>query len=473
MSIASYQPDRNKPSQKSIPKMDSMATGASPYEWIKNLAKEAGENIPDLLALSRNNDPFVAGTPAHIRDAEWFAEVWERYGFEEGTHLRRVHYLLVSHGGVTGSSGKPYENTEGCWNDLCTAGRYARYLGLVAPEMFADRRNPEPRLYMTPREEEPGWVYDFKDWTLPRIQSKLSAYMPMPETWVTGYEYENNLQPYHVEVWCEKSTMNDELRPLCEIHGVNLITGVGFMSITSVVELLGRVESLDKPCRILYISDFDPAGSGMPVGVARQIEFGLLRYSGDIRLEPLILTPEQVRRYSLPRTPVKDEDKRRGKWEAIHGAGAVELDALQALHPGEFARLVQEGIMSFRDVNLPREARKTEREAQNTLEREIEEARSEYREEVSEIHSEVSEITSRYEQRLEELNDALQAELAHYLPRMETLRHDIQIQVDDARPELPDLPEGHAEPDDEGWLFDSRRDYMDQLDAYKSRQRGE
>jgi predicted nucleic acid-binding Zn-ribbon protein len=63
-------------------------------------------------------------------------------------------------------------------------------------------------------------------------RDRLRAHMPMPEAWVTGYEYEHNLQPYHVEVWCEKSTMNDELLPLCERWGVNLINGVGFMSIT-------------------------------------------------------------------------------------------------------------------------------------------------------------------------------------------------------------------------------------------------
>jgi hypothetical protein len=39
-------------------------------------------------------------------------------------------------------------------------------------------------------------------------------------------------QRYHVEVVCEKSTMNDVLIPLCERYGMNLQTGAGELSIT-------------------------------------------------------------------------------------------------------------------------------------------------------------------------------------------------------------------------------------------------
>jgi hypothetical protein len=34
---------------------------------------------------------------------------------------------------------------------------------------------------------------------------------------------------------------------------------------------------------------------------------------------------------------------------------------------------------------------------------------------------------------------------------------------------LGSLPEPEAAPDDEGWLFDSWRDYLDQLEHYKTR----
>lgn len=37
-------------------------------------------------------------------------------------------------------------------------------------------------------------------------------------------------------------------------------------------------------------------------------------------------------------------------------------------------------------------------------------------------------------------------------------------------PDLPDLPEPETLPEVDGWLFDSGRDYMEQLKAYKAHQ---
>lgn len=142
--------------------------------------------------------------------------------------------------------------------------------------------------------------------------------------------------------------------PLCAAYGVNLVTGLGFMSITSVIDLLKRINEAQKPCRLFYISDFDPAGDDMPTAVARQIEYWLDTYvpSADIKLKPLVLTREQVERYQLPRTPVKDSDRRKANFEERYGEGAVELDALEALLPGELASIVTENILQFRDNRL-------------------------------------------------------------------------------------------------------------------------
>ena len=227
-----------------------------------------------------------------------------------------MHYQLISQRAPTKHNHEPYENTERDWNYLCAAAKYARHLKLVDPAAFVDRRNPEPRICMVPGvDEPPGWEYDFPAWRLPMIRTDLAAEicLEMPEVWTTGYDYDDSLQPYQVEVWCEKSTMNDELLPVCRVYAANFVTGVGFMSITSVIELLRRVTELKKPCRILYVSDFDPAGGGMPVSVARQIEYAIKDHASDmdIKLDPLILTCEQVEEYGLPRTPIKDSDRRK------------------------------------------------------------------------------------------------------------------------------------------------------------------
>ena len=50
-----------------------------------------------------------------------------------------------------------------------------------------------------------------------------------------GYMYAPSDQPYLVEIWIEKSTMDDVLLPLCEELHINLVTSAGFQSITSAV----------------------------------------------------------------------------------------------------------------------------------------------------------------------------------------------------------------------------------------------
>jgi hypothetical protein len=49
--------------------------------------------------------------------------------------------------------------------------------------------------------------------------------------------------------------------------------------------------------------------------------------------------------------------------------------------------------------------------------------------------------------------------------------NEVAERLTDLKPDLPPLPEGELEedPDDEGWLFDSRRGYMEQLKHYKNR----
>ena len=61
----------------------------------KDMARQLGirgNSGTKLIALSDGNDPFYKGTPAQIRDAQWFAEIWQRFGYRSGIHLRRVHY---------------------------------------------------------------------------------------------------------------------------------------------------------------------------------------------------------------------------------------------------------------------------------------------------------------------------------------------------------------------------------------------
>lgn len=449
------------------------------YEKIKLMAKERGYSVKDLLALAPKNDPYYAGSEGSRQKAEWFASLWREFGYEgkTGIHLRRVHYQLVSQPNPLRWDGKPYENTENNWKALCEAGKQARYLGLVDPEAFVDRRNPEPHIYVPESYvERPGWHSSGIYWFMPEIQADLSADLDWSLPWfsVTGFDYSEALQPYHLELWVEKSTMNDVLIPICRNYGVNLVTGVGFMSITSVLTLIKRALRLKKPTRVLYISDFDPAGDGMPVAVARQLEYWLNEYGRglDVKLNAIALTKEQVKQYHLPRIPIKDTDRRKSHFEMLYGEGAVELDALEALYPGELARIVTENVRQFRDENLARKVREARREFKERLAQAWEEKLAPYEERLAVLKEKVQVVVERYQDELYSLKNRLEEELYEPSLELEELRQAVEDAVSEIDVEVPELPEPETPPEPEDWLFDAARDYEEQLAVYKERKNG-
>src|SRR5688572_14995836 len=93
----------------------------TPYEELKTVQRairlQGGKKptIRDLLVLAPNNDPFYAGSANDQKIAEWFMELWERFGYTTRVHLRRVHYRVLSEGNITRPDGTPYENDGNSW----------------------------------------------------------------------------------------------------------------------------------------------------------------------------------------------------------------------------------------------------------------------------------------------------------------------------------------------------------------------
>lgn len=466
------------------------------YSTIKQLAAENGLTVASLLALAPKNDPFYVGRPAQVAAGEWFADLWNRFGYSTGVHLRRVHYRLVSQP-ITRPDGQEYENTDNCWGYLVEAGKAARYLGLVDPEAFIDRRNNEPEInarwrnpgdedYIDPTpnyEPEDVWADEFTQdrYQLPELPALpyLPSTLPQePYFRVSGYL--STQQTTHIEIWCEKTTMNDVLTPLCQQYGVNFVTGAGELSITAVVDFMRRVQHAHRPARILYISDYDPAGYNMPVSIARKIEhfqrnegFGML----DIRLQPIVLTPDQVAHYNLPRTPIKKSDLRKDNWEAIHNKGAVELDALEALYPGELRTVVEGEILKYYDKSLSDRAYEALEHLQFLLDSEHEEVIADHRDEIETLDEEFDLLNHKWDQARDEFEQLT----APFREIIEAHRHTLEglikrhkelcdlIADDLAAVEVaaPDVPEASLPEEPDTVLYDGYRDYVQQLASYK------
>jgi hypothetical protein len=114
---------------------------------------------------------------------------------------------------------------------LCIASKAARYLGLVPISDIADHKNPEPHLFVRPQAE-------------PNARFEINTpEFSHPRVWINDGDGYNlaSAQPYFMEVWVEKSTMNDFLLPVCEQFAANLVTGEGEMTLTAVYTLLQRM----------------------------------------------------------------------------------------------------------------------------------------------------------------------------------------------------------------------------------------
>ena len=436
--------------------------------------------------LTPANDPFNCGGPEQVKQAQWFAAIWSKFMGERSGHLRKCHYKLVSQvEPILKPDGTAYQNTEADWQRLQTWSKFARYLGLVDPRQIVDQRNPDPHLFaphpVDP--EEPSWsIETWHGFNLPSIPTQLWTDFSLPEAIVEGYQYHAGEQPYLLELWVEKSTMDDDLIPICRQLGVNLITSTGFQSVTGAIAMFSRAgayAALGRPVRIFYLSDFDPAGDSMPVAVSRQIEFWHEQFGDgvDLKLTPLALTRAQVEQYGLPTIPIKDSDKRRDAFTDRHGVdGAVELDALEAIYPGELSRLIRDAISAYRDQELELELLDVASEADAIVSETWDHHIEHLQRAADDLGSRVDEVVERFIPKLKKLAEQFNAAMEPLRSESEELQAEIEdaTQYSDLHIVLPERPTAKVEPPDESsWLYSSTRTFGEQLERYRRHREGQ
>jgi hypothetical protein len=309
---------------------------------LKRLAKTLHRPLKNLLALSHANDPYNLWQSSRVAGAHWFAALWHGLlGQQARLHDRRIHYRLVSQEEpVALPDGRPFLNTHGCWEGLCDAVRDARYHNLIPSGVIIDRRNPEPLLFDSDAEA----ASDAAIITTEGVLSSGTRDMGGARLLLPRLILEPPVIPqrYLLETWMEKTTVNDIVEPLGRRYRMNVVPFLGESSAIRCDELIQRVREAGKPCRIFYISDFDPAGTGMPVATARKIEFLARKYDLDIQVRTVALTHDQCVEFRLPRTPIKETEIKAARFEECFGEGGTERDALEALHPGALARILED-----------------------------------------------------------------------------------------------------------------------------------
>ena len=443
------------------------------YSKLKAMAKATGCTIDNLLVLAPQNDPFYCGSPAQVVQAEWFADLYSRFDVQLGAHLRRIHYAVISALELTTlPNGEPYQNTQKCWRFLTTASKSARDLGLVDSENFTDHRNPPPVIHRAEKRGEQPFAYiDAGDLSLPGIKAEFQRpALSVPDPYVAGYGYDAADQPFLLEIWIEKSTMNDVLIPMASQYHANLITSIGFQSKVAASNLVKRAQSAAKPARVFYIADFDPAGDKMPQAVARQVEFKLAEIGGDqdIAIHHLALTKDQVIEWKIPRIPIKDTDRRRTNFEDRYGEGAAELDALEVIRPGALAELVENAIKPYWDDGLARRAAAQQDAVADAVAEDWITETAEEQASLDRLAIAAAAVYARYQDELADLSRRMSEDLAPLREQLASIDEAIAAKIETFDPDLPPRLVSTVAPPEasQDWLFRADRDYFDQLAAY-------
>jgi hypothetical protein len=239
------------------------------------------------------------------------------------------------------------------------------------------------------------------------------------------------------------------------------------MSHTRVIELVKRVSmNGSRAVRILYVSDFDPAGRSMPMATARKIEYEADSLGYDIQLIQAVLTPEQCEQYDLPRTPLKEGERRATKFEARFGHGATELDALEALYPGELRRILVAEIERFINPEFGVEWSEYVEEVQERLDVITEEVTDRLIEGDEEDDDDSGAVYGLLQEKFEALRELEDEVGVAWTAWNERVTEALTEATEDFEPGDAPVP-----PDADEWvepLFESSRDYMHQMEAYRA-----
>jgi hypothetical protein len=350
-----------------------------------------GLKMKDLTVLDVKNDPYRVDTPAGHRDGRWLAtQLGDRV-----IHLRGLHYIVI---GQPKPDGSQYRNIEADWLWLQSkAAKAARWLGKVPFEQITDERNADPvvRPFVYP-DPTPSITVGEVEITLP------DDLAPAP---VLG-DF-RGVQPYKLVLFGEKTSLEDVLAPIAEARQADLYLPTGEASDTMIHQLARTGAEDGRRMVIFYLADCDPAGHQMAISVSRKLQAArdLSFPDLDFEVRRIALTPDQVRQYDLPSTPLKPTERRASTWQRKTGVQQTEIDALATLQPDLLRQIVMEATAPFFDSGLDKRVRQARWEWEADAERVLLDQIGE--EQLAQLRADAEAKLDDLQDQAAELNDAL------------------------------------------------------------------
>jgi len=161
----------------------------------------------------------------------------------------------------------------------------------------------------------------------------------------------------------------------------------------------------------------------------------------------------------LPRTPIKETERRKDTFEDKFGQGATELDALEALYPGTGREIVDAEISRYIDKDL---------------EYRVGEVHLKLRRRFNDIESKVRAPYAEAIRNLEDRYEDLVARFEAWGTEADSIWSEIADQLHELKPDIAKYPKPRAcSAEETEAMFDSKRDYLTQLEHYHDWQRRE
>ena len=306
---------------------------------------------------------FTAGEAGK---AEYAASVYEESKLKRTT-ARGLHYFALGRSDYPKFNGKgevvdtrTYRDEDSGWFTTWIA--LAKRQGLIPWDAIPDESVGE--MILVPSQERREFYYEY--WIDHESNKKIRRHLEeaSPKLAASGIL---RPQPYRVELWLEKSTMNHLLADVCQRYQTTLVTFRGNPSWGAAWKMCKRAQEDGRPTIILYLSDLDPSGFLMAqelTGKVTELNNRFFELGLDIRIRRIGLTPEQVIEHHISMVNRKGNEKANvqkyaeyvSKWYLDHTKKA-ELDALERYHPGGVQAFVEKWLRRFHDPGLVRRCR--------------------------------------------------------------------------------------------------------------------
>jgi hypothetical protein len=193
---------------------------------------------------------------------------------------------------------------------------------------------------------------------MPYVSVDFEVYLPTaddlrPQAKINGF---TGSQPYHLVLIGEKSSLRDVLGPIADSHGADLYLPAGDPSDTMFYKMAKSGVDDTRPMVVLYFADSDPSGWNMPIVASRKLQAfkASLFEELEFQIHRVGLTPDHVRQFDPPGTPLKASERRADTWRAAMGTEQTEIDALATLQPDLLRTMAHAAITPFFDRSMER-----------------------------------------------------------------------------------------------------------------------